>query len=295
MASRAADRNPRTLHDPLQTLRIRRLCQAAGVSVYDVRCRPWDFARGAEEWARMPQVVFPRRGVFAVEARGRELIADANHALLFQSDEPYRVSHPAGCGDDCTVLAFDEQLAREVIAERDPAAAESAQFFRSAQVACDESVFWWQSRLHQAALQGRLDALDLEEGALQLLRALLASDDRRGVGASPCRVREGTARLHAEQVQRASLLLATRFGEGLSLSAIARAAHCSPFHLARIFRAHFGLTLHQYRHRLRLREALRRLAVPHLARGRRLLPRAAGGKATSGRWHSSSDSPATAT
>jgi AraC-like DNA-binding protein len=247
------------LHDPLQTLSIRGLCHSASVSVYDVQCRPRDFARGAEEWARTHQVVFPRRGVFAVETRGRELLADANHALFFNRDQAYRVAHPAGCGDDCTVLAFDEPLAREAVAQWDPAAAESTQPFRSARVACDESVFWWQNRLRQRALEGQLDPLGLEETALQLLWALLASDYRGQACASPRPVRAGTARLHAEQVQRASLLLATRLGEELSLSNIARAVHSSPFHLARVFRAHSGLSLHQYRHRLRLREALRRL------------------------------------
>lgn len=260
MASRAAERNPRALHDPLQTLSICGLCHSAGVSVYDVQCRPRDFARGAEEWARAHQVVFPRRGVFAVEVQGRELIADSNHVLFFNPDEPYRVSHPAGCGDDCTVLAFDEPLAREAIAEWDPAAAESPQPFRSARVACDQRAFWWQNRLRQGALAGQLDPLGLEEIALQLLRALLENSYRGRAGASARRVRVDTARLHAAQVQQASLLLATRFGEELSLSAIARAVHSSPFHLARVFRAHSGLSLHQYRHRLRLREALRRLA-----------------------------------
>jgi AraC-like DNA-binding protein len=248
------------LHDPSQTLLIRGLCHSASVSVYDVQCRPRDFARGAEEWARAYQVVFPRRGVFALEGRAGELIADANHALFFNRDEAYRVAHPAGCGDDCTVLAFEEPLAREAIAEWDPAAAESTQPFRSPRVACDASAFWWQNRLRQAALEGRLDPLGLEETALHLLRALLASEHGGHACASPRRVRASTARLHAEQVQRASLLLATRFGEELSLSAIARAAHSSPFHLARVFRAHSGLSLHQYRHRLRLREALLRLA-----------------------------------
>ncbi len=260
MASRASEHNPRALHDPLQTLSICALCHSAGVSVYDVQCRPTDFARGAEECVRAHQVVFPRRGVFSIEAGGRELLADPNHALFFNRDEAYRVSHPAGCGDDCTVLAFDEPLAREAIAEWDPAAAESTQPFRSARVACDQRAFWWQDRLRQGALADQLDPLGLEETALQLLRALLASSYRGQAAVTARRARAGTARLHAEQVQRASLLLATRFGEELSLSAIARAVHSSPFHLARVFRAHSGLSLHQYRHRLRLREALRRLA-----------------------------------
>jgi AraC-like DNA-binding protein len=65
--------------------------------------------------------------------------------------------------------------------------------------------------------------------------------------------------MHREQAQRTVLFLATHLAENLSLAAIARAVHCSPFHLARLFREQSGVTIHQYRHRLRLREALRRI------------------------------------
>lgn len=44
-----------------------------------------------------------------------------------------------------------------------------------------------------------------------------------------------------------------------SLSALGEAAHCSPFHLARLFRRHLGLSPQQYRLRLRLAQALDRL------------------------------------
>jgi AraC-like DNA-binding protein len=56
------------------------------------------------------------------------------------------------------------------------------------------------------------------------------------------------------------LFLATCYGEKASLDDVGRAAHASPFHLARLFRRDSGLTIHQYRHRLRLRAALARIA-----------------------------------
>ena len=55
------------------------------------------------------------------------------------------------------------------------------------------------------------------------------------------------------------LLLATRFAEDLTLDDIARSVHCSAFHLGRIFRRQTGLSIHQYRHRLRLYAALDRI------------------------------------
>src|SRR5690349_13481676 len=52
------------LHDPVQTLRVTPLHHSGCVAIYDVRCRPSDFARGPEEWSLTHQIVFPRRGVF---------------------------------------------------------------------------------------------------------------------------------------------------------------------------------------------------------------------------------------
>src|SRR6185436_2302583 len=264
MATRAPDPNPRPLHDPSQTLRIRALHDSPSVSVYDVCCRPRDFQRGAEEWSLSHQIVFPRRGVFERETRGRKLLADSNQVLFFNRGESYRVAHPGGCGDECTVWVFDDGLSREAIAEWDPACAESSsQLFRFPQVASDARVFWRQDWLRRAAATGD-PRLAVEEAAVQLLRRLLESSYRQRAGSlrPPGRsnARSATSRLHAEQVERTSLLLATRFAEDLSLDAIARAVHCSPFHLARLFRAQCGLSIHQYRHRLRLREALRRLS-----------------------------------
>jgi len=246
-------------------LSIQPLHHSASVSVYDVCCRPRDLQRGAEEWSLAHQVVFPRRGIFERETGGRRLLADVNQVLFFNREESYRVAHPGGCGDDCTVFVFDDRLSREAVQEWDPAWAESSErLFRFPQIASDARAFWWQDLLRRAALAGVGQQLQLEEEALGLLRSVLRSGYRQQ-GAQPRRAqpelpRSPTSRLHAEQVQRTRLLLARRFAEDLSLEALAQAAHCSSFHLARLFRAQCGLSLHQYRHRLRLREALRRLA-----------------------------------
>ena len=40
--------------------------------------------------------------------------------------------------------------------------------------------------------------------------------------------------------------------------------HSSPFHLARVFRAHTGFSIHGYRNQLRLRSSLERLFEPEV-------------------------------
>src|SRR5262249_45776594 len=112
-----------------------------------------------------------------------------------------------------------------------------------------------QQRLRQAKLAGGNDLLSADELAIELLAALLRGAYRfRGAVAD--RRRGPTARFHQEQAERTRLLLASRFTENLGLADIARAVHCSTFHLARLFRRHAGMPIHQYRTRLRLRAAL---------------------------------------
>jgi AraC-like DNA-binding protein len=248
------------LHDPVATLHTQVLHRSASVSVFDVRCRSCERAKGPEEWSRTNQIVFPRRGVFEREARGSTIVADANHVLFFNRDEPYHVSHPSAGGDDCTVFVFEEALLRETIAAIDPARGEpeGAPFERS-HVLSDEAVFLIHDQVWRRARSGMKEGLAIEESSLLLLGALLERA-YRGRGADPKRSRHSTRELHRDQTRRTAVLLAERLGDELSLADIARAVHCSPFHLARLFRRELGTTIHQYRHRLRLREALRRLA-----------------------------------
>jgi AraC family transcriptional regulator len=258
MTGRLGESSPK-LHDPVETLSVQALHHSASIAMYDVRCRPHDFARGHEEWSRHNQIVFPRHGVFEREARGQKVIADANHVLFFNRDEAYHVAHPAGCGDDCTVFTFEDALLADAVCSYDPAWADRAgQPFRFTHALNDQAVYFLHDQLRRAALAAKGEELVIDEAAMQLLDALLQGA-YRSRGVSVRRARDTTSRTHREQVQRTSLFLATRFSENLSLDAIARATHCSPFHLARVFRQQAGVTIHQYRHGLRLREALRRV------------------------------------
>ena len=53
-----------------------------------------------------------------------------------------------------------------------------------------------------------------------------------------------------------------RLGERLTLGEIARAVHSSPFHLARVFRARTGFSIHGYRNQLRLCSSLEQVLEP---------------------------------
>jgi AraC family transcriptional regulator len=240
------------------TLRQRQLHASRSVTIHDVRCRPHDHAHGPEEWSTANQIVFPRTGLFVREAAGQQVLGDSNQVLFFSKHEAYRVAHPAGCGDDCTVFCYADDVLLEAFAAFDPRVQERPeQPFSFSHSPNQPELFLLHERLRQAAYGPDNDALAVDEAALTLLAGVVGNAYRlRGTGmarATP------TARLHREQAQRTQLLLAARYAEDLTLDEIAHAVHCSPFHLARLFRRQTGLSVHQYRHRLRLAEALERV------------------------------------
>lgn len=107
--------------------------------------------------------------------------------------------------------------------------------------------------LSPAALyQLRLHWRSLEEGEASA-DATAAVLGRTFHAAQPVPAGEGAP--HAA-VLRARRFLLAQPGAARSLHDVADAAHSSAFHLARTFRRHTGMSLHQYRQRLRLAAAL---------------------------------------
>ena len=74
--------------------------------------------------------------------------------------------------------------------------------------------------------------------------------------------RRSTSAAHRNLADEAKELLGERLGERLTLAEIASGLCTSKYHLARVFRASTGFSLHGYRNQLRLRVALERLADP---------------------------------
>ena len=243
------------------TLQARVLHRSRSVTIRDVCCRPHARQCGPEELSNANDIVFLRTGVFLKRVGREEIVADPNQVLFFRRNEPYRVAHPVGHGDDCTVLAFASDLLSEAVAGYQPRIQDRPdQPFEFTHALSDQAVFLSQHRLRQRALSKRHDALTLDELAVDLLASVIRSVYHpRGFRPQPRRA--ATARAHREQAQRACLLLASRFAEDLALADIARAVYSSTYHLARLFRRETGLTLHQYRNRLRLRAALERVGA----------------------------------
>jgi len=243
------------------SLHAQMLHRSGSVTISDVSCRPHARECGAEEISRANHIVFPRSGVFVKRIGRNEIVADPNHVLFFRKHEPYRVAHPVGIGDECTVLAFAPELLTEAVATYQPRAYDSPeQPFEFTHALSEQSIFLSQHRLRQQALSKHRDALAVDELAVDLLTGVIRSV-YSARGFSTKHGRPETIRIHREQAHRACLLLSARYAESLGLAEIASVVFASTFHLARLFKRVTGLSLHQYRNRLRLRIALERIVA----------------------------------
>ena len=242
--------------EPLQS---HTLFRSPSVLIADVRCRPMQAMRGAEEWAGAPSIAFIRSGVFVKHVGEREVLADPSHIVFFNPDEHYHVSHPAGGGDDCTAFTFPHDLVRRALAD---AGGESwggkGGVFPVLHALDDPRAAFVHQGLRRLAGDSGADPLELEELSLGLLRMVLVALHRSGACPDGPR-RPHTLRTHRRLADDTRMFLASRFAEPVTLSEIGREVACSPYHLARLFRREVGLPLHRYLNRLRLRAALERL------------------------------------
>jgi AraC-like DNA-binding protein len=241
--ARSSHTHVRPLRNPVQarmetggdlTLHDRLHFSGELIAVGSVRLAPgqraWNRARALEHH----HVVLPRTAMGIRQGGQPVFVADPLHLTLHNPGVPYRREAIGANGDHSDYLMLHPDLAAELLGRR-------------ARFACGQNALNAQSYLALRWLirlaERGTDALQVEEAAL----AWLARMDTRG---GP--VNGGAA----GPVMRARRVLAEHWREGLTVSELARAAHVSPFHLARRFRAQTGLTLHGYRMALKARAAL---------------------------------------
>src|SRR5437773_6803430 len=106
-------------------------------------------------------------------------------------------------------------------------------------------------QLLRRSMYKRTECLAAEEAALTILAAVLRQAYAQTGGGQCPRGTRAAASQHT-MVEAVRLLLASDPGAGTSLATLSSAVSCSPYHLARAFAHEIGLSLHQYRLRLRL-------------------------------------------
>lgn len=235
----------------------------------DVDCHAPRSPAGAEERASSHLLIFPRAGVFVrhAAARGRRhtgpIVADATHAILLDSGEPYRVSHPTVHGDRCTVLALPPEVVRDVAASGGARADdEDGPAFAATHVLVPPAARVRLAALRAGLIAARMSTLTAETVTLELLHAVLAARTSSGTASRGTAIaaRPATRTARRELAQAVREVLASDPAANVPLATLARRVAASPFHLTRVFHAEVGVPVHQYQLRLRLALAVDRLA-----------------------------------
>jgi AraC family transcriptional regulator len=217
------------------------------VKVSDVACDTPKSGGGCERCDPISSVTIMRRGVHAYHARGRVALAEAGLAVLYRGGEPYCLSHPydRDLPDRSTCIEFNSALLEETFGTTRHARD------LGTHIGPDTQVLHLQTMAALGADES--DRLASEETTLGLVQAIVSDFDL----SREDRPVPMTAR---QRVQRARAFIASKPEADHSLEEVAAAAACSPFHLARLFRRHTGMTVRGYRRRLRLAMALEHMA-----------------------------------
>lgn len=247
---------------------VRVLLDAPGLELGIFRCLPGDRAWREENCVGDGyHVVIPGPPVLIEQSRARPVVTNRNHAVFYNSQEVYRRGLLSDRGDECVFMRVAAAVVREVAADAEPSLADASEFrFPFVDGPLDAGTHLRHRLLVERLAQAsEPDGLFAEESVLQLLREVVAESVRayrHADGGRRRRARPMTELDHCDLVEDAKAVLSRRFSEPLGLRDIAAAVHASPFHLARVFRARTGSSLHAYRNQLRLRASLEALADP---------------------------------
>jgi AraC-like DNA-binding protein len=183
------------------------------------------------------------QGAYRRRVRGTDQVVDPNTGFLRFAGDEVGVEHFVGGPGAVTFLGVDPDVCPGLFEE----VAQVPAFTVTPEMALT----------HLRLVRGhRLGADDvtLEALALELLAAAV-EQHHEGVNSYSRRTTgESRRRLVTEACE-----LLHRPGRKIGLVEIARTIGCSPYHLSRVFHEITGLTIPQYRKRLRIHDALRRL------------------------------------
>lgn len=203
--------------------------------------------------------VFPRTAVGICHEGEKPFTATPNVVTFYNRGQIYSRFRVDPAGDRCDWYTIAPSILTELVREHDPHVAERPDRpFRFSHGPSDSAIYLQQRLALVHARQGDPDVFFVEETILDTLTSTL--EKTFALHRMKTSHNQWLPRSDAGIVDAVQLLMAKTFRRKLSLTTIASKIGISVFHLCRIFRRHTGLTIHRYRHQLRLRHSLEQVA-----------------------------------
>ena len=229
-------------------LAVRSYVETPLVRVSDVVCYVDHGFESEVEYAEDTRMVFTYRGTFARHVGRRDVIANANHVVLFNALEEYTITHPTGGGDGSISMHLDANVIEETI-PRELLRMRSQWTLRQPEIRIDAAAQLALHELRRTLGNAQAEPLLVEQMALNLGRYVLSGSRT---------TRAKTAK-RAKLVSRVKTLLSSAPLRRWTLAEIAAEVGASPIYLTQTFQDLEGVALYQYQMRLRLAYALERL------------------------------------
>jgi AraC-like DNA-binding protein len=208
---------------------------------HDMALREIVLTKACPEWSEAYRVNSPRllmplcqsANILWPEQKASSALLDATTAASLHERERYRLRQPYVA---IRYMSLEMELAESLTGIHRVQLHHHVRLW-SLRKQCNE-------QMNMLAVQERLIALVLEI-----------------TQASPVATERASLHTSAQKIcARAREVMTAQYVQNLSLEEIAKAACCSPFHLARIYPSYQGFSLHQHRMLLRIAEAMQRMA-----------------------------------
>jgi AraC-like DNA-binding protein len=236
-----------------------RLFHSDVLTVTDYRCRVAGDVHVIESHPSHHQLLFTRAGAFLRHsiAGDRKMVADPIQIHLLNAGERLQVSHPNSGGHDWTSFSFGADVIAKV-AGIEGKSCERRLFSHTHATASPKILLGYQrirSMLRDVSRAPSPNSPRIEAQAIELLGQVLSCAGSAN--------RNADNRFHSlkqrNMVESAKFIMASAPGRPHRLSELSRELDISPSHLAHIFRAVVGMSLHQYLLYLRMAVALDQL------------------------------------
>lgn len=220
------------------------------------RAEPSRVGEVRESIALSHLIALPRRSGVVRRSGFPDAVAGTDAAVYYNKGCEYQATVLGDGSEETWFIRVEASALVEAVVRHDPAAADRPEApFRMGSGPVAPEHFRHAAELMTRIRRAELDTLETDEALAELVRAVID----HGMTRRPASER-ATRKSAADFAFWTQRLLAERFRENLSLGEIAEKIGASPFFLCRAFRFHVGMTMHQYRETLRLRQAMIELA-----------------------------------